>query len=344
MLMAACNIPISSSPRVSPTVLSGHNIRSAPTNLDLSFRRAGTRCIPVPQLWATSSLQLEVGPEIHQKHHRCCIVCKFHSRVKPFSLCACKVSLKQEASAVQEIISAHKISNETDRKNLLKQTMQFPATTITAILVASATSTSGVPNIIIMQPDDFPVYTGWGAPPNDPFEVNSLATDPPVTLTNIEKLFGEGVKMTQAYIASSACGTSRYATMTGKYPSRSSTGRERAVSDNDAVVKVNIPGSKLLDVPGYGDDCSSDNMAVHLKNYGGYRTGVVGKWHLGDTDASTFDYDILRSDIQGCGFDFAEGLYAEVCIKNRLQRKGPNTSNLTELGQSSDSWWVSGPV
>eukprot|EP00536_Pseudo-nitzschia_multiseries_P014112 jgi/Psemu1/291259/fgenesh1_pg.659_\ len=51
---------------------------------------------------------------------------------------------------------------------------------------------------------------------------------------------------------------------------------------------VVIPNTKLEDVPGWGNDCSEDNLAAVLRRHG-YATGVV----------------------RACGFDFAEAIYKE---------------------------------
>lgn len=83
-----------------------------------------------------------------------------------------------------------------------------------------------------------------------------------------------GLELKQAYTTSSACGTSRFSTMTGRYPARS--GRSRSINQNEPTPSVvSIETVKLMDIPGY-PDCSSDNMAAVLQN-NGYRTGMVGK-------------------------------------------------------------------
>jgi arylsulfatase A-like enzyme len=112
--------------------------------------------------------------------------------------------------------------------------------------------------------------------------------------------------------ASPACGTSRFSTLTGRYPSRSAYNRERNV-DQD-VASVVIPNTKLQNVGSVpdGNDCSQHNLAYVLQ-HNGYTTGAVGKWHLAPATPQTgYDYDNYRSnDIQACGFDFAESIYAE---------------------------------
>ena len=106
------------------------------------------------------------------------------------------------------------------------------------------------------------------------------------------------------------CGTSRFSTVTGRYPSRSAYGR--AISGADELIRdVTIPNTKLQDVTTVsdGNDCSENNLAALLQQ-NGYRTGVVGKWHLHQTTDS-YSYTGLQDQIRACGFEFAESIYAQ---------------------------------
>mmetsp|Transcript_26163 Transcript_26163/g.54607 ORF Transcript_26163/g.54607 Transcript_26163/m.54607 type:complete len:87 (+) Transcript_26163:73-333(+) len=66
----------------------------------------------------------------------------------------------------------------------------------------------------------------------------------------------------------------------------------------------------LVDDP---NDCSVSNLAQAFKSDAThpYRTGVVGKWHLGKNDVGTFEYEELQDEVRSCGFDFAEALYPD---------------------------------
>ena len=73
--------------------------------------------------------------------------------------------------------------------------------------------------------------------------------------------------------------------------------------------------SVLVDDP---NDCSENNIATLLKNKYGYRTGVVGKWHLSaaandevDTNDAGRNYNKIRNGIKKCGFDYAEAIYRD---------------------------------
>ena len=81
----------------------------------------------------------------------------------------------------------------------------------------------------------------------------------------------QGVQCTQAYVAASVCSPSRAALLTGRHPQR--FGHE-----------FNIPGKPL---PGTtweetGLPVEERTLADRL-GAAGYRTGAIGKWHLGET-------------------------------------------------------------
>ena len=115
--------------------------------------------------------------------------------------------------------------------------------------------------------------------------------------------------MMQAYAASPMCGTSRYTTITSKYASHSAYGRAKAKRNNAAKAKIIIPNTKLEDVDGM-NDCSEDNVAATFKR-NGYRTAMIGKWHLSDIDSSDYNYNSAVETIKRCGFTNVGGLYVE---------------------------------
>ncbi|KAL7546983.1 hypothetical protein ACHAWF_010305 [Thalassiosira exigua] len=155
--------------------------------------------------------------------------------------------------------------------------------------------TKKLPNIIIIQPDDMPFYDAWWYP-NPPSSNNGL---PNAGLPHIEFLRTNGMQMMQAYTTGPMCGTSRYSTITSRYPSRALT------NDEDEPSWVAIMSTKLE-----GNDCTRNNLAVQFRD-GGYRTAMVGKWHLSYIDASTYTYDKAVETVNSCGFDYVGGLYAE---------------------------------
>ncbi|KAL7540868.1 hypothetical protein ACHAXR_010440 [Thalassiosira sp. AJA248-18] len=155
------------------------------------------------------------------------------------------------------------------------------------------------PNIILMQPDDMPFFDAWSRPPNNPDDPNQIKPLPNYGLPHIESLRMNGMQLMQAYTASPMCGTSRFATITSRYPSRA------ASNDGDSPSRVVIPTTKLE-----GDDCLKNNIAVQFRD-NGYRTAMIGKWHLSYIDKGTYTYDSAVNTVKACGFDSVQGLYIE---------------------------------
>ena len=129
------------------------------------------------------------------------------------------------------------------------------------------------PNIIIIQPDDLPFFDEWTPPPNNPINPNRGVNPlPDQGLPNINFLRENGVEMLQANTASPVSGTSHYSTMTGKYPSRAASARDK---DCESIPIVNTPMTKLQDKNDQ-NDCSVENMAQAFTNHSNYRTGMFG--------------------------------------------------------------------
>ncbi|MFO7934089.1 MAG: arylsulfatase [Bacteroidales bacterium] len=111
------------------------------------------------------------------------------------------------------------------------------------------------PNIVIIYFDDL----GYG----DVSAYGATAIKTP----GIDRLAGEGIRFTSAYATSATCTPSRYALLTGIYPWR----KESA--------KI-LPGTAPLII-----DTARMTLPKMLKQQG-YRTGIVGKWHLGLGDGN----------------------------------------------------------
>jgi len=106
------------------------------------------------------------------------------------------------------------------------------------------------PNIIIIYADDL----GYG-------DLSSYgATE--INTPNIDRLVNDGIKFTNGYASSATCTPSRYALLTGVYPWRNKN------------AKI-LPGTAPLLI-----DTTQMTVAKLLKQ-NGYKTGIVGKWHLG---------------------------------------------------------------
>lgn len=88
-----------------------------------------------------------------------------------------------------------------------------------------------------------------------------------VETPNVDRLCREGLKFYDAYSASAVCTPSRYSMLTGRYPFRN----DRAhILPGDAQCIIE-PGTKTM---------------AEMFREAGYRTGIVGKWHLGLSDGS----------------------------------------------------------
>ncbi len=85
---------------------------------------------------------------------------------------------------------------------------------------------------------------------------------------NIDKMAAEGAKLTSFYVAAPLCSPSRAALMTGSYPIRI-----------NMAVGNNFPVLLAADSKGLNPD--EITIAEVLKK-AGYKTGMFGKWHLGD--------------------------------------------------------------
>lgn len=123
------------------------------------------------------------------------------------------------------------------------------------------------PNILVLYLDDM----GWAQPG---CYGGKLAPTP-----NIDALARNGVRFTDGYVSACVCSPSRVGLMTGRYQSR--TGHDANTTRRE--------GSEL--------DLRETTFAQRLKPLG-YATGVVGKWHLGDSP---------RHLPGARGFDFALG-------------------------------------
>lgn len=92
---------------------------------------------------------------------------------------------------------------------------------------------------------------------------------------NLDRLAAEGMRFTSAYAAQPVCSPSRAALMTGKSPARLHLtsflpGRPDAASQKllQPVIEGQLPAEEMT-------------LAEWLQR-SGYRTGMFGKWHLGD--------------------------------------------------------------
>lgn len=111
------------------------------------------------------------------------------------------------------------------------------------------------PNVVVICTDDlgYGDTTCYGAPDEVTPHISALAS--------------QGTRFSSAYVAAPLCSPSRAALLTGRYPQRFG-------------FEFNAGPAARCEREGLGLPTSEHTMADMLK-VAGYRTGIVGKWHLG---------------------------------------------------------------
>lgn len=131
------------------------------------------------------------------------------------------------------------------------------------------------PNIVIIYTDD----VGYG---------DLSCYGGKVLTPHLDKLAAQGIKFTNAHTTSATCTPSRYALLTGEYPWRNNTTSSIIAGDARAIITP-----------------EKSTIASVLKNHG-YRTSVIGKWHLGlgDTKTAKLDWNgVISNTPIDIGFD-----------------------------------------
>ena len=146
--------------------------------------------------------------------------------------------------------------------------------------VASAESTPRrLPHVVIVLVDDM----GYGDP-------KCFNPDSKISTPNIDGLASRGMKFTDAHAPGPLCHLSRYGLITGRYPFRTDITRWRTeplVSDGQETIAT-------------------------VAKQAGYRTAMVGKWHLG-FDEQGYDQPLHGGPVD-CGFDSFFGMRASTDI------------------------------
>jgi arylsulfatase A-like enzyme len=146
------------------------------------------------------------------------------------------------------------------------------ASVISFFIPLSIQVAAAQPNIVLIYADDL----GYG-------DVSCNGAKAGLT-PNIDRLAKAGLNFTDAHTTSATCTPSRYALLTGEYPWR---------KQGTGV----LPGDARLII-----DPGKTTLASVLKR-AGYRTGVVGKWHLGLGNESLDWNGEIRPGPLELGFD-----------------------------------------
>ncbi|MEM9409692.1 MAG: arylsulfatase [Planctomycetota bacterium] len=129
------------------------------------------------------------------------------------------------------------------------------------------------PNIVVIMADDL----GYGDV--SCYGANALST------ANIDALAKEGLRFTSGYCSASTCTPTRYSMLTGNYAFRTE-GTGIAPPNSPAIIK---PGTATV---------------ASLLRSAGYKTAVIGKWHLGLGDEEGPDWNgKLKPGPLEIGFD-----------------------------------------
>lgn len=98
---------------------------------------------------------------------------------------------------------------------------------------------------------------------------------------NIDQMAQEGMRLTSFYVAAPLCTPSRAALMTGCYPARI----DMDVPSSLEIKMKNIPEGRKFPVclAGDGKGLNPKELTIaEVAQSAGYKTGMFGKWHLGD--------------------------------------------------------------
>ena len=132
-----------------------------------------------------------------------------------------------------------------------------------SVIIFSCSKKKEQPNFVFILVDDL----GWA-------DVKCNYPESFYDTPNIDRLAESGVRFTQAYAANPVCSPTRAAIMTGKHPNR--------VNITDWI-PGNDPKNRLLLGPQDGTELALNEVTIAEKlKEKGYKTGFIGKWHLGD--------------------------------------------------------------
>ncbi|QDS94098.1 Arylsulfatase [Roseimaritima multifibrata] len=159
------------------------------------------------------------------------------------------------------------------------------------------------PNVLIIYTDD-----------QGTLDANCYGSDDLIT-PNFDRLAETGVRFTQMYSPSAICSASRAGLLTGRFPAR-------------AGVPSNVSSTK-----GVAGMPTEEVTMAELFQQNGYRTGHVGKWHLGFTEPTMPNAQGFLSSfghMGGCIDNYSHFFYWQGPNRHDLWRDG------TEIWQDGE--------
>lgn len=120
------------------------------------------------------------------------------------------------------------------------------------------------PNILLLLVDDLGQQ-----------DIGAYNADTFYETPQVDRIAREGVRFSSGYAANPVCSPTRYSIMTGRYPTR-------------AMLTNWLPGQRterFRDAPLAENMASEEVTIAEILRGAGYRTAIVGKWHLGKDEA-----------------------------------------------------------
>mgnify|MGYP006075845167 CR=1 FL=1 len=159
-------------------------------------------------------------------------------------------------------------------------TILCAATALLAVQNSAGAIAQGVekPNVIIFYVDDL----GWQDVP-----LNDLDTPCPYEMPNLKRLAKSGMNFSQAYASAPTCSPSRAGLLTGQHPAK--IGMTHVY-----LGSITTKGRPQLYNPPYLNAHLDRNLLTmdSAMQQNGYKTGHVGKWHVG-LSAAEYGFDFV---------------------------------------------------
>ena len=184
-----------------------------------------------------------------------------------------------------------------------------PAFAVAGILLSATAAGATSPHIVIILVDDM----GYGDP-------GCYNPDSKIPTPNIDQLAAEGIRFTDAHAPGPLCHLSRYGLMTGQYPFRVTFNWRRKPVIEEGRMTI----ASLLQAQGY-------------------RTAMVGKWHLGFVESENETYTgPLRGGPFDRGFASYFGIRASTDIPPYFYIRDDHavTPPTDQIGHNNSDGWT----